>query len=206
MVISEKLLNELQYLNKETESILLSNSLTDIQAETFFRNLEKRRYNILSEIKQYNSNTSYEYEKVKTIDNEYKAEILDNILKIYVPETMISYKNLKTHTYKRILLNVSEITKKFNGIFQGSVFIFIKIFDNITGWDIDNKYVTPISDALISSGVIQDDNISKMFYSVKGEFSDTPHTEIYVTDSKKIDNYLEKSIVKKCGNLKNFQI
>ena len=52
MVISEKLLNELQYLNKETESILLSNSLTDIQAETFFRNLEKRRYNILSEIKQ----------------------------------------------------------------------------------------------------------------------------------------------------------
>ena len=84
MVISEKLLNELQYLNKETESILLSNSLTDIQAETFFRNLEKRRYNILSEIKQYNSNTSYEYEKVKTIDNEYKAEILDNILIIYV--------------------------------------------------------------------------------------------------------------------------
>lgn len=46
----------------------------------------------------------------------------------------------------------------------------------------------------------------KCFYSVKGEFSDTPHTEIYVTDSKKIDNYLEKSIVKKCGNLKNFQI
>ena len=43
MVISEKLLNELQYLNKETESILLSNSLTDIQAETFFRNLEKRK-------------------------------------------------------------------------------------------------------------------------------------------------------------------
>ena len=67
MVISEKLLNELQYLNKETESILLSNSLTDIQAETFLRNLEKRRYNILSEIKQYNSNTSYEYEKVKLL-------------------------------------------------------------------------------------------------------------------------------------------
>lgn len=204
MIISEKLLNELQCLNKETENILLSNSLTDIQAETFFRIFEKRRYNILNEIKQYNNHTKYEYEKIKTIDNEYKAELFDNILKIYVPETMMSYKNLKTHTYKRILLNVSEITKEFKGTFQDAVFIFIKIFDNITGWDIDNKYVKPISDALISSGVIQDDNISKMFYSVKGEFSDTPHTEIYVIDSKKIDNYLGRSITKKCGNFENF--
>lgn len=44
--------------------------------------------------------------KLKTIDNEYKAKLTDNILKIYVPEVMPSYKNLKTHTHKRILLNI----------------------------------------------------------------------------------------------------
>ena len=42
------------------------------------------------------------------------------------------------------------------------------------------------------SGVIQDDNVSKMFYCVKGEFSENPHTEIYVLDSEKIEQSLKK--------------
>lgn len=195
MIISEKLLNELQILNTDIENILITKSLTTFQLDTFFKNFEKRRYNILSEIKLYNKNIENEYEKIKTIDTNYSAELSNNILKIFVPETIPSYKNLKTHTYKRILLNVAEVTKKFKGVFNNKVFIFIKIFDDITGWDIDNKYIKPISDALISSGVIKDDNISKMYYAVKGEYSTTPHTEIYVIDSSKIDNFIENSIL-----------
>lgn len=195
MIISEKLLNELQLLNKDIENILITKSLTTFQLDTFFKNFEKRRYNILSEIKLYNKNIENEYEKIKTIDTNYSAELSNNILKIFVPETIPSYKNLKTHTYKRILLNVAEVTKEFKGVFDNKVFIFIKIFDDITGWDIDNKYIKPISDALISSGVIKDDNISKMYYAVKGEYSTTPHTEIYVIDSSKIDNFIENSIL-----------
>ena len=122
----------------------------------------------------------------------YKAELKDNILKIYVPETLPSFKNLKTHTYKRILLNVAEITKEFKGLFSNEVFIYIKVCNNIEGWDIDNKYVKPIADALIISGVIEDDNMSKMFYCAKGEFSETPHTIIYVLDGKKIGQFLKK--------------
>ena len=175
MIISEKLLNELQILNTDIENILITKSLTTFQLDTFFKSFEKRRYNILSEIKLYNKNIENEYEKIKTIDTNYSAELSNNILKIFVPETIPSYKNLKTHTYKRILLNVAEVTKEFKGVFDNKVFIFIKIFDDITGWDIDNKYIKPISDALISSGVIKDDNISKMYYAVKGEYSTTPH-------------------------------
>ena len=149
MIISEKLLNELRNLDEELENILENTSLTDLQIENFFRNFEKRRYNILSEIKLHNKNVEYEYEKIKTIDNDYKAELLDGILRIYVPETMPGYKNLKTHTYKRILLNIGEITRQFKGTFENQVFIFIKVFDNINGWDIDNKYVKPVADALV---------------------------------------------------------
>ena len=195
MIISEKLLNELQILNTDIENILITKSLTTFQLDTFFKSFEKRRYNILSEIKLYNKNIENEYEKIKTIDTNYSAELSNNILKIFVPETIPSYKNLKTHTYKRILLNVAEVTKEFKGVFDNKVFIFIKIFDDITGWDIDNKYIKPISDALISSGVIKDDNISKMYYAVKGEYSTTPHAEIYVIDSSKIDNFIENSIL-----------
>lgn len=195
MIISEKLLNELQILNTDIENILITKSLTTFQLDTFFKSFEKRRYNILSEIKLYNKNIENEYEKIKTIDTNYSAELSNNILKIFVPETIPSYKNLKTHTYKRILLNVAEVTKEFKGVFDNKVFIFIKIFDDITGWDIDNKYIKPISDALISSGVIKDDNISKMYYAVKGEYSTTHHAEIYVIDSSKIDNFIENSIL-----------
>ncbi len=192
MIINEKLRKTFIDLQNNLNLIVNSNSLTDLQLENFLRNFEKARYNILSEIKIYNKNVEFEYEKIKTIDNEYKTKLTDNILKIYVPEVMPSYKNLKTHTHKRILLNIAEITKEYENLFNNEVCIYIKIFDNILGWDIDNKFIKPIADALILSKVIQDDNITKMSYCVKGEFSDTPHTEIYVFDSKNIDEFLSK--------------
>lgn len=192
MIINEKIKKQLNNLNKQIEIVLKSNSLTDMQIESFLLNFEKVRYTLLAEIKEYNKNVGFEYEKIKTIDDNYKTELKDNILKIYVPETLPSFKNLKTHTYKRILLNVAEITKEFKGLFSNEVFIYIKVFDNIKGWDIDNKYVKPIADALILSGVIQDDNMSKMFYCAKGEFSELPHTIIYVLDSKNMEQFLKK--------------
>ena len=192
MIIDEKIKKQLDNLNKQIENILNSNSLADTKLESFLLNFEKVRYNLLNEIKIYNKNIEFEYERIKTIDNDYKAELKDNVLKIYVPETLPSFKNLKTHTYKRILLNVAEITKQFSGLFENEVFLYIKVFDNIQGWDIDNKYVKPIADALIISGAIKDDNMSKMFYCAKGEFSEIPHTTIYVLDSKNMEQFLKK--------------
>lgn len=192
MIINENLQKNLLRLKQNVDLIVTNNSLTDLQIENFLRNFEKTRYNILSEIKLYNRNVEFEYEKIKTIDNEYKAELIDNVLKIYVPEVMPSYKNLKTHTHKRILLNIAEITKQYEGQFDNEVCIYIKLFDKILGWDVDNKFIKPIADALILSKVIQDDNMSKMSYCVKGEFSEIPHTEIYVFDRKNMDEFLAK--------------
>lgn len=192
MIISDKLRNELLTLEISTSLISKNNSLTDLQLENYLRTLERTRYNILTEIKLYNKNVEFEYEKIKTIDDEYKAELVDNVLKIYVPEVMPSYKNLKTHSYKRILLNIAGITKPFAGQFKDEVLIIIKLFDKILGWDVDNKYVKPIADSLILSKVIQDDNLTKMFYCVKGEYSETPHTEIYVMDRNNVNKFLEK--------------
>lgn len=192
MIINNNLQKNLLSLKQNIDLIVNNNSLTDLQIENFLRNFEKTRYNILSEIKLYNKNVEFEYEKIKTIDAKYKAELIDNVLKIYVPEVMPSYKNLKTHTHKRILLNVAEITKQFEGQFDNEVCIYIKLFDKILGWDVDNKFIKPIADALILSKVIQDDNMTKMSYCVKGEFSENPHTEIYVFDSKNMDEFLAK--------------
>ncbi len=200
MIISENLEKNLLNLQQNIDLMIRNNSLTDLQIESFLMNFERTRYNILAEIKLYNQNVEFEYEKIKTIDNEYKANFNNGILKIYVPEVLPSYKSLKnqkTHTHKRILLNVAECTKKFSNLFENEIFIYIKIFDKIVGWDVDNKYIKPIADALVLSKVVEDDNATKMSYCVKGEFSEIPHTEIYVCDSKKIIPNLEKNSFKK---------
>lgn len=201
MILSDKFKNELISLEDNIHSLVNNKSINQSQLESFLRNLERKRYNILTQIKLYNSEVEYSTEKIKTIRDEYKASFENNILKIYVPEPMPSYKNLKTHAYKNILLNIKEVTKQFAEAFKDKVFIYIKIYDNIRGWDIDNKYIKPISDALIASGVIKDDNIDKMFYSVRGEFSEIPHTEIFVFEGDYIQKYIEEYISLKC--LKN---
>lgn len=195
MIISDKLKKDFLNLQESIDLITNRNSMLDTQLETFLKSFEKARYNLLAEIKLYNNNKEFEYEKIKTINDEYKAKLSNSVLKIYIPETMPSYKNLKTHTYKRILLNVAEITKQYSNLFTNNeVFIYVKVFDKILGWDIDNKDIKPISDGLILSNVIKDDNVTKMYYAVKGDYSEIPHTEIYILDSKKITKFLENSI------------
>lgn len=195
MIISDKLFIELAELEKHINSIMKKKSVDDIQMETFLRILERRRYNILTQIKLYNKSLEFDAKKIRTISDDYKIVARDNLLKIYIPEPMPSYKNLKTHAYKNILLNLIEITKPYKDMFKCPIFVYIKIFDKITGWDVDNKYIKPITDSLIASGVIEDDNIEKMFYTVKGEFFKIPHTEVYILPAEKVVNFLEDYIM-----------
>ena len=189
MVINDKFKKELLALNNEINYILKSKIVTDFRLENFLKQLEKSRYVILSEINIYNKNVDFDVEKIHTIDDEYNAVLSNDVLKIRVPETLPSYRNIKSHTYKRIMVNVARITQKYRGLFKNQVFVYIKVFDSITNWDIDNKFIKPISDALIFSGVIPDDNYQKMFYCIKGEYSEKPHTEVYVFDSQRIKDF-----------------
>lgn len=195
MIISNQLLNELEELEKNIQLLIKNKTnIHDLQLESFLRNLEKRRYNILTQINLHNKTVEYPTEKIKCISNEYKAEKQGKILKLYIPEAMPSYKNLKTHAFKNILLNLKEITKPYEKMFNEKVFVFITIFDNIKGWDIDNKFIKPISDALVLNKVIEDDNIDKMFYCVKGEYSEIPHTEVCIFEAKNNIKILENYV------------
>lgn len=130
MVVREEFVEELIELERAINRVVDCNSLTEIQLENFLKEFEKRRFKILNEIKKYNETVDNAEDKIDFIDNEYKAEVVDNVLKLYIPETMPKYKNTKTHTYKRILLNVAEVSKEFKGIFEDGAFILIKVFDN----------------------------------------------------------------------------
>lgn len=192
MIIKDKLLEELINLQGEIYTYIKNCSYSKEQLEDLLRNIEKRRYNILNDIKIYNSKIKDENNKIDTLDNRYIATYDYNILKLYIPETMPKFKNINTYTYKRIMLNIAEITKLYSKAFSGEVFIYIKIYDNQKSWDVDNKFIKPISDGLILSEVIKDDNINAMFYMVRGFYSEYPHTEVCIVDSDYISDFLEK--------------
>ena len=195
MILTKDLLEDLLSIENSIRSLTLVQNPNNLQIESFLRNLEKRRYSILNQIKLYNKTVTYGTQKIETISNEYKSKYEDNILKIYIPEVMPSYKNLKTHAYKNILLNIADKVKSYEGIFNSQVFIYIKIFDKVENWDIDNKFIKPIFDSLIVSNVIKDDNINNVFYCAKGEQGDNAHTEVYVTDVNNSVNLFRSMLV-----------
>lgn len=192
MIIKDELLKELVNLQGEIYSYIKTGSSSKEQFEILLRNIEKRRYNILEQVKLYNNKIKDENNKIDSLDNRYTASYENNILRIHIPEAMPKYKQITNFTYKRIMLNISEITKTYRHMFSKEVFICIKIYDNQTNWDVDNKFIKPISDGLILSEVIKDDNINAMFYMVRGFYSDYPHTEVYVVDSSHISDFLKK--------------
>ena len=191
MILTKDLLS----IENSIRSLTLVQNPNNLQIESFLRNLEKRRYSILNQIKLYNKTVTYGTQKITTISDEYKAKFENNILKIYIPEVMPSYKNLKTHAYKNILLNIADKVKSYEGIFNSQVFIYIKIFDKVENWDIDNKFIKPIFDSLIVSNVIKDDNINNVFYCAKGDQGDNAHTEVYVTDVNNSVNLFRSMLV-----------
>lgn len=146
MIIEDNLLKELVNLQGEIYSFIKTSNPSNDQAEKLLRNLEKRRFNILNEIKLYNNKIKDENNKIDSLDNRYIATYNNNILKLYIPEIMPKFKQINNFTYKRIMLNISEITKPYSKAFSGEVFIYIKIYENQKNWDVDNKFIKPISD------------------------------------------------------------
>ena len=147
-------------------------------------------------ISQYNNEIS-ELDKINYLNNNYKAIMENDVLKIYIPEVIPKYKNINNFAYKNIMINVMEKTKKYKDYFNKQlVFVFIKVVENQKNIDIDNKFVKPIIDGLVLSQVIADDNIANMFYGVFGitEKIKNPYTEVYVFKGEKMLKWIQKHI------------
>lgn len=184
-------LEELQKLKLKIDFIINNkNVVTAKHKEVFMKDLEKIRYDLFDNLK---INNKYSAEKIEFINNNYKAELKNGILKIHIPEVLPKFKNVSNFAYKNIMLNVSEVCKVYENIFKNKLtFVLIIVHEKQDNMDIDNKYVKPIIDGLVISKIIQDDNINNMFYSVIGK-NDTkkPYTEVFVMDSKYLIGWIE---------------
>ena len=196
--MQKELLTELESLRDKTEFVINNEQFIDNKhIEDYLRSLEKTRYSIFNKIKLKNENEISELDKINYLNNNYKAIMENDVLKIYIPEVIPKYKNINNFAYKNIMINVMEKTKKYQDYFNKQlVFVFIKVVENQKNIDIDNKFVKPIIDGLVLSQVIADDNIANMFYGVFGitEKIKDPYTEVYVFKGEKMLKWIQKYI------------
>ena len=146
-------------------------------------------------------------EKIDYLNNYYKVDLNNDILKIYIPEVLPKYKNLNNFAYKNIMLNVMEKTKEYKNLFNTElVCVFINVVENQKNMDIDNKYIKCIVDGLVHSGVITDDNTSNMFYTVLGttNTSKKPYTEVYVFRGEILLRLIKNLVKKDIPNISTF--
>ena len=162
--------------------VLDINMLDNNKKEEFLRNCEKIRYEIFDSIQLENK---YSYKQdIDFVNNNYKVQEKDGILKITIPEVLPKYKNISNPAYKNILLNVSNSLKDYKDYFKEKLtFVMIIVHEKQANMDIDNKYIKPIIDALVVSQVVKDDNFTNIFYGAMGKNDTTkPFTEVYVLD------------------------
>lgn len=189
------ILQELEELKKQTDFMINNKDILENKdIEKYLRDLEKIRYEMFNKIKIKNKEKITESEKINYINNSYKSTLVNDILKIYIPETLPKFKNISNYAYKNIMINTAECVKEYSGLFNDNLtFVLIVVHEKQCNMDIDNKYVKPIIDALVLQNIIKDDNINNMFYLAQGK-NDTkkPFTEVFVMDGKYITSWIEK--------------
>ena len=186
------ILEEIKELKKYTDTIIDNNQILERkQIEEYLKNIEKLRYSMFNKLKINNKNEIEN--KIDYINENYKANYKDNILKIYIPEVIPKFKNINNYAYKNIMINTAEAIRDYKNLFGDKLtFVLIIVHENQVNMDIDNKFVKPIIDALVLQKVIHDDNVTNMFYMVQGKNdTDEPFTEVYVMDAKYVTNCIE---------------
>ncbi|MCI9040090.1 MAG: hypothetical protein HFJ29_09680 [Clostridia bacterium] len=193
----EEIIKSIEKIEKISEELVQTKEeIKDEQLERYFCKLEKTRMDMYHAARQRNLWLKFmDKKEPEFIDNEYKAEVENEILKIYIPEKIPTIKNGANYTQKRIMQNVSRVVRKYEELFYDKfTMVLIKIYDDGKIWDADNRNVKPIHDGLIYGKIIRDDNIYCTCYMVQGYYSDKPHAEVYVLPADEITRVINQKM------------
>ena len=103
------ILQELEELKKQTDFMINNKDILENKdIEKYLRDLEKIRYEVFNKIKIHNKEKINESEKINYINNSYKATLVNDVLKIYIPETLPKFKNISNYAYKNIMISTAE--------------------------------------------------------------------------------------------------
>ena len=196
-MINQRILDSIGEIEEISNKLLQTKEkIKDEELERYFCKFEKTRMDMYDAVEQRNLFMKFGGgDAINCIGEEYEVELQNDILKLYIPETLPKIKQGLNYAQKRMMSNISWNVRKYEGLFYDkTVIVIIKIYDNKTIWDADNRNIKPIHDGLIHGRIIKDDNIYCSSYMVQGYYSDKPHTEVYVIVADEITNIINKKI------------
>lgn len=196
-MINQRILNSIEEIEQISNKLLQTKEkIKDEEIERYFCKFEKARMDMYDAVEQRNLFMKFGGgDVINCIGEEYEVELQNDILKLYIPETLPKIKQGVNYAQKRMTSNISWNVRKYEGLFYDKpIIVIIKIYDNKPIWDADNRNVKPIHDGLIHGRIIKDDNIYCSCYMVQGYYSDRPHTEVYVIVADEITNIINKKI------------
>ena len=199
-MINQKILDSIGEIEQISNKLLKTKAgVTDEKLERYFCKFEKARMDMYEAVEQENLFIKFGGgDAINCIGEEYEVELQDDILKLYIPETLPKIKQGISYTQKRIMSNISWTVRKYEGLFYDKfAIVIIKICDNKPIWDADNRSIKPIHDGLIHGRIIRDDNINCSCYFVQGYYSCEPHTEVYVLPAEEITRIIDKKLGEK---------
>ena len=103
MLIPNELYNLLQKLNISLNTVLKYPyiSSTEKKLEKFLYNLEKIRFEIYEQVRYLNIMLDNE---IHFIDNDYKANLQDGVLSLYIPEKLPTLTNRSSYATNKLFL------------------------------------------------------------------------------------------------------
>ncbi|WP_434577020.1 hypothetical protein [Thermoanaerobacterium thermosaccharolyticum] len=125
--------------------------------------------------------------------DDVKAEMIDDIVKITVPDFPAELGPVKGVEKNRWIDNIMYALEKLDkNIYFDHAFIFIKFFTPVKNCDIDNWNIKPIIDAIKKSLIIYDDDYEHLSFGFNASFSEEPKTEIYIFNYNELEKFLPK--------------
>lgn len=119
----------------------------------------------------------------------------NNVIKVHVPDYMPLTGYLSSDAKNRWIGRINYAIQSLFNIPDWEK-IFVYIIESAPGenWDIDNRNIKTIIDAVRYSRIVKDDNICYLAYGAEGICDTCYYTDIYIFDYYKLGEILPKII------------
>ncbi|OAA90780.1 hypothetical protein [Clostridium ljungdahlii] len=144
---------------------------------------------------------SPEYEKKfrSAVENNWTSEYNGTRIEVYVPEVPPTvYTKVRNEAVGYFIelwkYKTKDVLKNYNLHFE-RVFVWLKCYNPVTPYDMDNKFIKPFLDGIRQSNIIKDDSFKIVKYGMEG-FLDrkNPHMELYIFGDDNMPEFIKKGI------------
>lgn len=185
------------FFEKDTKTKEIIDMVKSLERFRMF--LYKDAANYVKLIKSLKLTPDYERKLNEALKTKWKSEYDGIRIKIYIPEVpptiYIKTRNEAVGYFTELWkCRIQETLEQYDFNFD-KIFTWIKCFNPVSAYDVDNKFVKPILDGISRSRLIKDDGAGTVKYGFEGFFDrENPHMELYLYGDDNIPEFIKNGV------------